>query len=60
MVTHSISEALLLADRVLVFSKLPAEIILDLPISLPRPRGEETRYAPRFQKLSKELRDALE
>lgn len=59
MVTHSISEALLLADRVLVLSKLPAEIILDLPVSLPRPRGEETRYSPQFQKLAKELRGAL-
>ena len=59
MVTHSISEALLLADRVLVLSKLPAEIILDLPISLPRPRGEEIRYSPQFQKLAKELRGAL-
>jgi NitT/TauT family transport system ATP-binding protein len=59
MVTHSISEALLLADRVLVLSKLPAEIILDLTISLPRPRGEEIRYSPQFQKLAKELRGAL-
>jgi NitT/TauT family transport system ATP-binding protein len=59
MVTHSISEALLLADRVLVLSKLPAEIILDFPINLPRPRGEETRYSPQFQKLAKELRGAL-
>lgn len=59
MVTHSISEALLLADRVLVLSKLPAEITLDLAIDLPRPRGEDIRYSPRFQKLAKELRDAL-
>jgi NitT/TauT family transport system ATP-binding protein len=59
MVTHSISEALLLADRVLVLSKLPAEIILDFPINLPRPRGEETRYSTQFQKLAKELRGAL-
>jgi NitT/TauT family transport system ATP-binding protein len=60
MVTHSISEALLLADRVLVLSKLPAEITLDLRVSLHRPRGEEARYSPQFQKLSKELRSALE
>jgi NitT/TauT family transport system ATP-binding protein len=59
MVTHSISEALLLADRVLVLSKLPAEIILDLSIPIPRPRGEEIRYSPQFQKLSRELRGAL-
>jgi NitT/TauT family transport system ATP-binding protein len=59
MVTHSISEALLLADRVLVLSKLPAEIVLDLPIEIPRPRGEEVRYSPEFQKLARELRGAL-
>ena len=59
MVTHSISEALLLADRVLVLSRIPAEIVLDLDIHLPRPRGEEIRYSPQFQKLSKELRGAL-
>ena len=59
MVTHSISEALLLADRVLVLSRLPAEIVLDLDIHLPRPRGEEIRYSPQFQKLSRELRGAL-
>ena len=59
MVTHSISEALLLADRVLVLSKLPAEIILDLSIPMPRPRGEEIRYSSQFQELSKELRGAL-
>ncbi len=59
MVTHSISEALLLADRVLVLSRLPAEIALDLDINLPRPRTEETRYSPRFQELSRQLRDAL-
>lgn len=59
MVTHSISEALLLADRVLVLSKLPAGIILDLTVSLPRPRGEETRYSPKFQKLARQLRGAL-
>ena len=59
MVTHSISEALLLADRVLVLSRLPAEIVLDLNIHLPRPRGEEIRYTPQFQKLSRELRGAL-
>jgi NitT/TauT family transport system ATP-binding protein len=60
MVTHSISEALLLADRVLVLSKLPASITLDLLVNLPRPRGEEARYSPQFQKLARQLRAALE
>lgn len=59
MVTHSISEALLLADRVLVLSDRPARIILDMPIALPRPRGEETRYSPEFQSLAREIRAAI-
>ena len=59
MVTHSISEALLLADRVLVLTRRPARVRLDLAVDLPRPRHEETRYSGRFQDLAKQLRDAI-
>ena len=59
MVTHSISESLLLADRVLVLSQRPATILLDLKVDLPRPRGEEARYSSQFQKLAKQLRNAI-
>ena len=59
MVTHSISEALLLADRILVLTRRPARVCLDLAIDLPRPRREETRYSGRFQDLAKQLRDAI-
>lgn len=59
MVTHSISEALLLSDRVIVFSPRPGRITMDLKVSLPRPRQEELRYTPEFQLLEKELRKAI-
>ena len=59
MVTHSISEALLLADRVLVLSPRPGRLCLDLPVDLPRPRSEETRYLAEFSELSRQVRAAI-
>lgn len=38
LVTHSIEEAITMADRVLIFSSNPGRIISELPITLPRPR----------------------
>ncbi len=59
MVTHSISEALLLADRVLVLSGRPAKIILDKKVNLPRPRTDEARYTRKFQTLARQLRESI-
>ena len=59
MVTHSISEALLLADRVLVLTPRPGQISLELPVSLPRPRAADVRYTPEFAALAKKLRAAI-
>ena len=60
MVTHSISEAVLLADRVLVLTQRPGSIKLDIDINLPRPRSEEMRYTPEFGEMAKKLKDAIE
>ncbi len=60
MVTHSISEALLLADRVLVLSPRPGKLRLDLSVTLPRPRDEDVRYTEAFTRLSRELRAAIQ
>lgn len=59
MVTHSISEAVLLSDRVLVITRRPGYICLDLPVELPRPRYEEMRYTPQFSALAHRLRAAI-
>ncbi len=59
MVTHSISEALFMADRVLVISQRPGQIRLDLPVDLPRPREDSMRYTPEFGELAHQVRAAI-
>jgi len=60
MVTHSISESLFLADRVLVLTARPGKIKLDLKVDLPRPRNDEMRYTAHFGKLARKLKEAIE
>ena len=59
MVTHSISEAIFLADRVLVLTCRPAHLIMDLPITLPRPRTDVMRYLPEFIESARLLHEQL-
>ncbi len=58
-VTHSIDEAVLLSDRVIVMSARPSKIAEDLAIDLPRPRTPASRSIPRFQELAQHLRGLL-
>ena len=60
MVTHSISEALFMADRVLVLTARPGRIKLDMEVPLPRPRTEEMRFTPIFGEMSRTLKNAIE
>lgn len=55
-ITHSIQEAVFLADRVLVMSPSPGTIIDELPIPQPRPRTLETLNDPQFTALCHHLR----
>jgi NitT/TauT family transport system ATP-binding protein len=59
MVTHSISESLFLADRVLVLTQRPGRIKVDLSVDLPRPRADEIRYTAHFGDLARRLKDAI-
>jgi NitT/TauT family transport system ATP-binding protein len=52
-VTHSIDEALLLADRILVFTPRPGRIAADITVDLPRPRAPQSAE---FSALARELR----
>ncbi len=56
LVTHSISEAVLLSDRVLVLSDRPGRLQLDLPIRLARPRLLEATHTPAFGALVSQVR----
>jgi NitT/TauT family transport system ATP-binding protein len=60
MVTHSIGEAVMLADRALVMSPRPGHIVAEVPIDLPRPRRLEMQYGARFGRLAREVRKAIE
>jgi NitT/TauT family transport system ATP-binding protein len=60
MVTHSISEAILLADRVIVLGARPAKVNLDLSIPLPRPRYLEMTHTRSFGELAIQIRRAIE
>ncbi len=59
MVTHSIQEAVFLADRILVMSSRPGRIEATVSVSLPRPRRLEMLYGDEFGVLSHQVRRAI-
>jgi NitT/TauT family transport system ATP-binding protein len=60
LVTHSIDEAVFLADRVIVMSPRPGTIRRDVTVDLARPRGREILSDPAFHALTDELARALD
>jgi len=58
-VTHSIEEAVFLADRIVVMGAHPGRIRGTYRVSLPRPRSSATRGMAEFVRLSQELWESL-
>jgi NitT/TauT family transport system ATP-binding protein len=58
-VTHHIDEAVLLADRLAVFSTGPGRVVEVVPVPVPRPRDHGFRQDPRFLEVAAHVRGLL-
>lgn len=52
LVSHNIEEAVLMADRIIIFASNPGRIAAEIPVRLPQPRN---RQAPEFRRLVEEV-----
>jgi NitT/TauT family transport system ATP-binding protein len=50
-VTHSISEAILLSDRILLMKERPGSVRLEVSVDIPRPRTKASIQSPQFARL---------
>lgn len=58
-VTHSIAEAVLLSDRVVVMSASPGRLIGEIAIDIPKPRDVSVLEDPRFHQLEADVRKMM-
>jgi len=59
LVTHSVSEAVTLADRILVFTPRPAELVADIAVPIPRPRAEADTTSETARAIAESVTAAL-
>jgi NitT/TauT family transport system ATP-binding protein len=58
-VTHNITEAILLADRVVAMTPRPGRIVRVVDIDLARPRTIDMEFSQKFKSYSGEIRDVI-
>jgi NitT/TauT family transport system ATP-binding protein len=58
-VTHSVPEAVILSDVVVVMSARPGTITATIPVDLPRPRDETVEFSDAFRETERAVRSAL-
>lgn len=51
LVTHSVEEAVLLSDRIVVLSPRPARVVADIEVPLAHPRSPRLTEAPQFRRI---------
>lgn len=59
LVTHSLAEAVILSDRILVMRPRPGRVVEEVIVDLPRPRTLEMVNTPRFGEFVAHIRDLL-
>jgi NitT/TauT family transport system ATP-binding protein len=58
-VTHSISEAVYLSDKVVIFSRRPARVVKEIAVKLMEPRSQKVRFTASFTQAARIASEAL-